>query len=52
MDKLARIRVFVRVAERKNFSAVARELQVTQSAVSKALTALENQLGARLTPVI
>lgn len=48
MDKLTQIRAFVRVAERASFSAVARDLQVTQSAVSKAISALEKNLGVRL----
>lgn len=48
MDKLNQIRVFVRVAERGSFSAAGRELHVTQSAVSRAITALERSLGARL----
>jgi len=48
MDKLTQIRAFVRVAERASFSAVARDLQVTQSAVSRAISALERNLGARL----
>lgn len=48
MDKLMQIRAFVRVAERASFSAVARDMQTTQSAVSKAITALEKDLGARL----
>lgn len=48
MDKLTQIRMFVRVAERASFSAVARDLDVTQSGVSKAITALELGLGARL----
>lgn len=48
MDKLMQIRAFVRVAERASFSAVARDLQVTQPAVSKAITALERVLGVRL----
>lgn len=48
MDKLTQIRAFVRVAERASFSAVARDFQVTQSAVSKAISALEKSLGARL----
>lgn len=48
MDKLMQLRVFVRVAERGSFSAVARDLQVTQSAVSKAVSTLERALGARL----
>lgn len=42
------IQAFVRVAERASFSAVARDLQVTQSAVSKAVSALERALGVRL----
>lgn len=48
MDKLIQIRVFVRVAERGSFSAAGRELHVSQSSVSKAITALERSLGARL----
>lgn len=48
MDKLTQIRAFLRVAERASFSAVARDLKITQSAVSKAITALEKTLGARL----
>lgn len=48
MDKLTQIRTFVRVAERASFSAVARDMQVTQPAVSKAISALERTLGARL----
>lgn len=48
MDKLMQIRAFVRLAERVSFSAVARDLKVTQSAVSKAITALEKSLGVRL----
>lgn len=48
MDKLMHLRVFVRLAERRSFSAVGRDLRVTQSAVSKAVTALERALGTRL----
>lgn len=48
MDKLMQIRAFLRVAERASFSAVARDLKVTQSAVSKAVASLEQALGARL----
>jgi DNA-binding transcriptional LysR family regulator len=43
-----RIRVFARVAERGGFSAAGRDLGIAQSAVSKAVTALEDSLGARL----
>lgn len=39
---------FVRAAELSNFSAVAREMRVTAVAVSKAVAALETQLGVRL----
>jgi DNA-binding transcriptional LysR family regulator len=48
MDKLMQLRVFVRLAERNSFSAVGRDLGVTQSAVSRAVTMLESALGARL----
>jgi DNA-binding transcriptional LysR family regulator len=39
---------FVRAAELRSFSATARELKVTAVAVSKAIAALETQLGVRL----
>lgn len=42
------LRVFVRLAERGSFSAVGRDFEITQSAVSKSVTALERDLGARL----
>ena len=48
MDLLAAFRVFVRVAEARSFSAVARELGTTQPAVSRQVAALEEHLGARL----
>ena len=48
MDKLTGMHVFVRVVERGSFSAVARELGSTQSAVSKQVAALEAILGVRL----
>ena len=48
MDLLASLRVFLRVAETGSFTAVARELGVTQPAVSRQLVALEEHLGARL----
>jgi len=48
MDRLNQLKTFVRVAERASFSAVARDLGVTQSAVSRALSALEKSLGVRL----
>ena len=48
MDVVAAFRVFVRVAESGSFSSVARELGVTQPAVSRQISALETHLGARL----
>ena len=48
MDVVAAFRVFVRVAEARSFSAVARELGTTQPAVSRQVAALEEHLGARL----
>ena len=48
MDKLSQLRIFARLAERGSFSAVARDFEVTQSAISKALSNLETALGVRL----
>lgn len=48
MDRLLAMQTFVRVVERGSFSAVAREVQTTQSAVSKQVAALERALGAKL----
>ena len=48
MDRLEAMRTFVRVVERGSFSAVAKELGATQSAVSKQVAALESRLGAKL----
>jgi DNA-binding transcriptional LysR family regulator len=48
MDLVAGFRVFVRVAEAGSFSLVARELGLTQPAVSRQVSALEEHLGARL----
>jgi DNA-binding transcriptional LysR family regulator len=48
MDRFQLMRLFVRIVETGSFSAVARELDTTQPTVSKQLTALERQLGARL----
>jgi len=48
MDRLTAMQTFVRVVERGSFSAVARESNTTQSAVSKQVAALERMLEARL----
>ncbi len=48
MDRLAAIEAFVRVAETHSFSEAARRLHASQSAVSRAISGLEAELGARL----
>ncbi|MBL6946627.1 MAG: LysR family transcriptional regulator [Rhodospirillales bacterium] len=48
MDDLSSLAVFARVAERQSFTAAARDLGLSKSAVSKKLAALEGRLGARL----
>jgi DNA-binding transcriptional LysR family regulator len=48
MDQLLAMRTFVRVAERGSFSAVAREMETTQSQVSRQVANLEARLGAAL----
>jgi DNA-binding transcriptional LysR family regulator len=48
MDRLAAMKVFVRVVETGSFSAIARENSTTQSSVSKQVAALEAHLGAKL----
>lgn len=45
MDLFDSMRIFVRVVERGSFSAVARELNMGQPAVSKQIRALEHYLG-------
>ncbi len=48
MDKFDAMQAFVRVVERGSFSAVARERGIGQPAVSKQVSALENELGTEL----
>ena len=48
MDKLAAMQMFVRVVERGSFSAVAKEHGIGQPAVSKHISALEDELGTEL----
>jgi LysR family transcriptional regulator for bpeEF and oprC len=48
MDKFDAMQVFVRVAEKGSFSAVAKERGVGQPAVSKQISALEDELGTEL----
>ncbi|WP_249678161.1 LysR family transcriptional regulator [Pseudomonas abieticivorans] len=45
---LEQIRLFVKVAEQRSFSAVAREMQKAQSAVSSSIAMLEDDLGVNL----
>ena len=48
MDLIAALRSFLRVSETRSFSAVATERGVTQPAVSRQVSALEEYLGTRL----
>ncbi len=48
MDRLTGMVVFARVVEAQSFTAAAQLLGISKSAVSKAVTALEDRLGARL----
>lgn len=48
MDLIAALRSFLRVAETGSFSAVAAEKGMTQPAISRQVSALEERLGARL----
>lgn len=48
MDKLTALRVFRRVVERESFSRAARDLSLSNAAVSKNVRELEDDLGARL----
>jgi DNA-binding transcriptional LysR family regulator len=48
MDKAAEMMIFVRAVEEGSFSAAARDLDLTPSAVSKQIRRLEDRLGVRL----
>ncbi|OYV40668.1 MAG: LysR family transcriptional regulator [Rhodospirillales bacterium 20-64-7] len=48
MDLIAAFRIFVRVAEAGSFSAVAREMNLSQPAISRQIAALEDHVGERL----
>lgn len=48
MDLIGALRCFVRVVETGSFSAVARETQLSQSAVTRQIAQLEEHFGARL----
>ena len=46
--ELEKLRIFVAVAERGSFSRGARELYISHSTTSRAVAALEEELGVRL----
>ncbi|OIQ98366.1 HTH-type transcriptional regulator DmlR [mine drainage metagenome] len=48
MDRLDSMEAFVRVAESKSFSEAARRLNLSKSVISRQVSALETDLGARL----
>jgi LysR family transcriptional regulator for bpeEF and oprC len=48
MEDFSAISVFVRVVEAKSFSSAAQQLEMTPSGVSRAISRLEESLGARL----
>ena len=48
MDKFDAMQMFVRVVEKGSFSAVAKERGIGQPAVSKQISALEDELGTEL----
>ena len=48
MDRFSAMRVFVRVAELSSFSAVAQQMGVARSAVTRQVAALEQHLGVKL----
>ena len=48
MDRFSAMELFVRVAETRSFSAVAKERRIGQPTVSKQISALETELGTEL----
>lgn len=48
MDRLSAMRIFVRVAELSSFSAVAQQMGVARSIVTRQVAALEQHLGVKL----
>lgn len=48
MERSGEMEVFLRVVEKEGFSAAARSLDLTPSAVSKLIARLESRLGVRL----
>jgi len=48
VDRFDALQIFVRVVEKGSFSAVAKERGIGQPAVSKQISALEDELGTEL----
>ena len=48
MDQIASMRIFMAVAETGALNGAARQMEISPSAVSKHIAALENKLGAQL----
>ena len=48
MDRLSAMHIFVRIVQQGSFSAVADEMRLSQSSVSKKVSALEDYIGSRL----
>lgn len=48
MNKLGAMQIFVRVAEAGSFSAVAEQMQLARSVITRQIAALEKQLGVKL----
>src|SRR5215471_12746032 len=48
MDRIDRLRLFARLAERRSFSAAAKDLKIKQSTASKWVAELESDLGTTL----
>jgi DNA-binding transcriptional LysR family regulator len=48
MNDYKALRIFLMAAEKRNFAQVARELDMTPAAVTRAIAALENELGVQL----
>ena len=48
MDRLAEMKTFIAVVDKGGFTGAARDLNISKSAISKHISALEERLGARL----
>ena len=48
VDQIASMRIFIAVAEAGALNGAARQMEISPSAVSKHIAALENKLGAQL----